>query len=62
MVRRAGGYLDRSPGHDLRLSRLQPRGGDADPIVSRYTYTLESIIQSGKQLIALDHVACEPTR
>ncbi|MGD0384530.1 MAG: glycosyltransferase family 2 protein [Solirubrobacteraceae bacterium] len=25
-------------------------------IVSRFTYTLESIIQSGKQLIALDHV------
>jgi hypothetical protein len=26
-------------------------------IVSRYTYTLESIIQSGKQLVAIDHVA-----
>jgi glycosyltransferase involved in cell wall biosynthesis len=26
-------------------------------IVSRFTYTLESIIQSGKQLVAIDHVA-----
>jgi Glycosyl transferase family 2 len=26
-------------------------------VVSRFTYTLESIIQSGKQLVAIDHVA-----
>ena len=42
--------------HDLGLPRLQPRGGAPDGRVSRFTYTLETIIQAGKLLVAVDHV------
>ena len=55
VVRRASGTDH--PRHDLRVSRLQPRGGAAArQVVSNYTYTLESLIQAGKTLVALEHV------
>ena len=31
-------------------------------VVSQFTYTLESIIQAGKMLVAVDHVLIRPTR
>ena len=31
-------------------------------VVSKFTYTLETLIQAGKQLVAVDHVPSAPTR
>ena len=53
---RAPGLLDLRPRHHLRLPRLQPRGRDPDEVVSQFTYTLETIIQAGKLLVAVEHV------
>ena len=48
---------DRGARHDVGLPRLQPRGRAPDvQVVSKFTYTLETIIQAGKMLVAIDHV------
>ena len=54
VVRRASGT--EIARHDVRLPRLQPRGRDPAPGRLEFTYTLESIIQAGKMLVATTHV------
>ena len=53
---RAARLGHRGPRHDLGLPRLQPRGGAAAEVVTNFTYTLESLIQAGKRLVAVEHV------
>ena len=56
LVGRAPGVADDLARHHVGLPRLQPRGRAALQVVSKFTYTLETIIQAGKMTVAVDHV------